>query len=809
MHRIIKTLAIGILLATSVPAFAVDGLDGSVSVSAQSTGKDSKNAKYREYWYDMQNATAVGLEGAVNYQLPGTDYYGSLGLGGRSGLTEKSTEPDASLVLGEYGLFKVSGEYTRIGHVYAFDSKTIYNGIGTGNLGIDPNVRTSTKMPVGGWTSGKSPVAYPSATSWVTILDDYESRASLVDLMIRRDRVSTRVEGMPLMPASGLVGRDRASALVLGVNFDGEWRSGNYPFMANFGMGQQMEVPKTIDYQTVDVSADLGYNDSVPLVLFDMPVVVEVGAGRSHFRNSLSALSFENPLQTDQYRSATAFVTSGRFSVEPDNRADNANASLSLGFPMQTRLSANASRSFMTSNADLLPISTVTTYSDALPRSTSEAKVMKDALEVSLSTSPVDKYRVTTKYKYEQHQNLTEEFTLDRFGASDGSWNTRPNKYGVTTYNPMSSEYVSWIRRTAELEQEFEVGNKSAVTAVLENERESFIDGSADKANVNAIKLAYDTRAIDWATVRVSGERSAKETDYPDYAWGTGELTKCRKFYAADRNREVVNAMTTVHASPEMDVSLSRVQTSDDYLHTVYGLQNDKTVASTVGGNYNPSDRVSFDVFYTFETTERNMKSRQWTATVTGGGNAYGDPWTVNYGTESPSDWTEKSLTSTNIFGMTTNMVLLPQTVSMQVSGVFTASDGMNDYESRGPVVNPPSSATSSTYFVPAAYAPENFDNDAFIPEDILTSDETKSIELGANVKYNVGSTFEALKGLAVLLGYQYNFWNYRDAVNDTYSNVGRGYSSGLASYKNLLGLDTLYKDYENHTVYVKANYSF
>src|SRR6185503_13097426 len=241
------------------------------------------------------------------------------------------------------------------------------------------------------------------------------------------------------------------------------------------------------------------------------------------------------------------------------------------GHASLSRCDQNQPLEAATTNALIAPRITV-------PRATAEARVLNSLYAGSLSYEPVRRVDLKVGYRYQAHRNETAEYIVPNLAVSDSSVKAITGPAG----------YVSYIERTAEFEQVFEVADRTHITTVFENEHASFVDGSASRMTQNEFKLAVDTRALDWASIRVSGEHAVRESDYPNYQQSDAELPWMRKFYAADRDRDKVTIMTTIAAAENLDLMLEHEQGLDDYKHSSFGLQKDEHRASTVDLSWAP-----------------------------------------------------------------------------------------------------------------------------------------------------------------------------------------------------------------------------
>jgi len=90
-----------------------------------------------------------------------------------------------------------------------------------------------------------------------------------------------------------------------------------------------------------------------------------------------------------------------------------------------------------------------------------------------------------------------------------------------------------------------------------------------------------------------------------------GEQSGMRHFDIAARDRDRVTVLGTVTPVSFLNVSASIAAGKDDYLQSLFGLRDNTHRVYTVGGDFIPSDRVSFNAGYSFERYQALSRSRQ------------------------------------------------------------------------------------------------------------------------------------------------------------------------------------------------------
>jgi hypothetical protein len=92
------------------------------------------------------------------------------------------------------------------------------------------------------------------------------------------------------------------------------------------------------------------------------------------------------------------------------------------------------------------------------------------------------------------------------------------------------------------------------------------------------------------------------------------ELSGMRRYYVADRNRDKVRTLLTWQATDELSFQGGVNFNKDDYLNSIYGLQNAKGWVVNLDGTYALADDVSANVFYTYENQRSITAGNTYTA---------------------------------------------------------------------------------------------------------------------------------------------------------------------------------------------------
>jgi len=530
--------------------------------------------------------------------------------------------------------------------------------------------------------------------------------------------------------------------------FNYESRVGSRPYGGNFSFSNAVEVPEPIDYDT--------YNAGIDAVYAGKWLYASMGYTHSTFDNSYQSFTYDNPLLL------AGQPNIGRNSLPPSNSFNEVHATVAKNLPLNSRVTTNFSYAFMRQDEQLMPASiNPTIVLTPLPRDTAEASVDRYLIQAVLSSRPIDKLLVKLTGKYYQHNNDTPEALFQNVRSDVSDEGDEP------------TEYVSWVTREVGGEISYEVYHRTNVGFEYEYESESYTNGSADKERVNTFKLTGDSFATDWMNSRVELVYQSRESRYPDYT--EAELPWMRKFYAADLDHYGATAMAGFTPLDELSICLEYIFGLDNYGESLFGLQDGIYHTASIDVDYQLTDMVSFFVFYSYDYVDTKQKDRRW---LPGG---IGDPYGSEPQPGSNSNWQVELEENVHTVGLGSEIAIIPELLTLKLDGNFSIVDG------------------DATFFSPIGTAGVD-DNNAFAPNPFENVDETTWWKAGAELKYSL------TKKLGLSAGYRFEDWNIDDYTYDGLTLVKR---NTAGDFDGLIDMNTLYRPYTVHTVYLTASYTF
>ena len=420
--------------------------------------EDSGNAKFNEYRY-KQSEPWGGFGGLNAYVIsPDGSHRMDLSIDYRS-----PEDLDVDLTSQTFGLYKFDFGYQRMGHVFAYGVKSVFDGVGTRNLTLKPGLG----LPI------------PAAN--VSALQLADANANSVDLLLRRDKLGADLDLDMFWP------------LDLNLGFTWENRQGARPFGGSLGFGAAVETAEPIDYDTYNGKAGVEYADSL--------LFARANYYHSTFDDHNLALTWQNPF------TSTVGNVLNRTSLPPSNTYDNVNGALGVNLPMRTRVLFIGSYAWENQNQDLIdPSANVPRLEPDRPKA--ECEVESKQFELRATSSPVEKLSLKADFKYFDHINNTpmQDFTDYQYDATT-----------VSSTAPTSTpEYNSWVSRTAEGEVAYEILPKTNIGVEYDYVGQTYfyeITGRMTEVE-NTEKVFIDTRNMDWLTAKLSVLHADRESNY-------------------------------------------------------------------------------------------------------------------------------------------------------------------------------------------------------------------------------------------------------------------------------------------------------
>ncbi len=754
----------GLLLSPAWGVELEDGtLSGIVDITGRFVGDERQSAKFQEY-RDLRD----GVTGDVQLLYRHRNGY-FLGVDAESiGLDDQSY----SLRGGRYGSFKFDAGYDQIPHRFAFDAKTLYSGVGSGNLRLSPQLQLDLQNTPNG------------SAAQVSTLRNFFEGAHNEDLQLLRKTGRVNFDLMKFDP------------LYFRVEFSREDREGTRPFFGSFGFSNTVEIPEPIDYDTTQLKLIGEYSKN--------PVYLNLTYYLSIFENNTGTLTWDNPFRAVDSTAANAYALSsgggasrGLIDLYPDNIAHNLSVTGSLSdLPLRTRVSLTASWGWRFQDDDFVPYTTntaikagavtgvpgVTVPFDAfdkrnLPAQSADATQTTSLYNLLVTSRPLSFLNVKGRYRYYEYNNDTRRIEFPGHVRVDAVWEPEPEATVPTTFQ----------RHTAGLDLGFDLFRVANLTFGYTFEKTKRTNREVEDQDEHSGKVSLDSKPLSWLDLRASYERAQRRGRYnfltPFVATHAGDepfepvvpqLPFLRKFDQADRNRDRVQFLASVYPLGSLSLTGSAAYTKDDFVNSPFGLSDARTQAYGLDASYEIGDRLNLFAFYLYEKIDSSQKARQWNP----GG--IGDPFTREPGLESNSNWTADNEDIIHTVGGGLEWAILPKKLSLRLTYSFSKSDG------KIKLASPVGTAANDT--------------NPFDPVSFTNVDDIEIHTLNARLDYRLW------KGLSLGVGALWERYNINDFNNQGFTNVT---ATTTGAYNGALLMGTLPKSYDTYVLYTKLTYAF
>jgi MtrB/PioB family decaheme-associated outer membrane protein len=464
---------------------------------------------------------------------------------------------------------------------------------------IPMNMSTTTKTLFTSQTASFLAIADPLQAQVQTVPASINSvfaaNSQIFDLRSRRHIFATGVEYLatPDLAFKGQVRR--------------MMREGAIPYGGSFGHSSLVEMPAPVLHTTNDVEGSAEYTTG--------PLLLRGGYNGSWFTNEVTQLEFDSPFRLTDIASTPSH---GRLSQAPGNSFISANGLASVTFAGRSRATAYFSVGMLKdAGAPIMPQSINTAFvTSPLERTAVEGEARTTSMNLTFVSRPTRMLEFSARYKTYDYDNRTPEFDLTQRVAYDASPAVATmGSLGGTSSSQVNTEPFGVVRHNFDGEAGLNMdhGLRAAIGYIrLEEDRNHrVIEGTTD----NILKISFDVVGNTLFSVRSRyehGQRRGEATEEAERElFRIGEQPGIRHFDVAERNRDRVTVVGGVTPLSTVSFSASLGVGKDDYIDSVFGLRDNTHRVYTIGGDYIPTDRVSFNAGYSFERYQALSRSRQ------------------------------------------------------------------------------------------------------------------------------------------------------------------------------------------------------
>ena len=530
--------------------------------AADGEGSSAKFEEYRDISTPVSGDLGLEVEKDRDYYLRGR----AVGIG--------QDDQYVGAEAGRYGKYGIDATWDKIIHRYAFDARTLYSGVGTGDMRLDDNLQANVQAAL-------------DAVEVANRLNGFMSSSVTGDPDTTRDK---RKLGFNLLSWE---------PFTLRLDMSNEKRDGTRPYAGSFNNAEMVELFEPVDYDTTEMKISGEYAHA--------PFFLNVAYQYSQFENDQDTLRFDNPLRVTD---AVGGPSSGSIDLAPDNQYHNLAVSGALThLPWRSQITANAAWGRMTQDDALVPFTSNTAINaPSLPADRVDAQVNTSLYNFRFTSRPLSFMRVNGNLRYYDYDNRT--------GVIDfaNGYVETDESLVLTAIRNLPTGYT---KSQAGVGVGFDVFSRSNLNLGYKYEKTERENREVAKQEDHIMKASLDTRALDWLDIRTSYERTQRDIGdyrfniYLDSGDDLDQLPQLRKYDQADLTRDLIQLLATVYPTDALVLSGSVTYGVDDFHDSPYGLIEDNRYVFSFDSDYALDERLTLNLFYTHEIYENEQRGRE------------------------------------------------------------------------------------------------------------------------------------------------------------------------------------------------------
>lgn len=575
-HRFASTLAAVILLVLAAPASAQDdeeepsradmrraadrwqlpepdtanwrcrncpfpaGWNGSYELGAGIVSDDS--FEFGDYRGLEDEGVFPVLEGEALYRGEDGDYHEirveELGLDTRSVRAESGRQ-------GRYGIWL---EYDQLPHLVADDTRTVFTGAGSANLGLP-----------GGWVRANT-------TGSMTALD-----SSLRGVEIEQERESL---GLGVDVLQG----DRWH---YNVEFRNDTREGSRVQGGSF-LFRSALLPAPVDYETDSLDASVAYvRDRWQL---------QAGFHTSMFTNENEALVWDNP-----FTSANG-ADQGRLALPPDNQFNQVSLSGSWRSRGSLAVAGRVAVGRMQQDEDFLaPTINSSLAAPNPPRNDLDGEVDTRTLNLRVSGAPADRLTATAEFSYDERDNDSPRDSYVQIATDEIVSN-------ATTNTPYSYE-----KTDTKVTLDYRLSPRYTVSGSAGHEEFDRTFQEVEQTETDTLSLALQGMATERLQTRLGLVREERDGSYEPLGLTPMENPDLRKFHIARRDRDALRLAFNYFATDQVGMGFQADIADDEYVESDIGLNRARERSYSLDLTASPAEGVTAYAFVSLQQVEADL----------------------------------------------------------------------------------------------------------------------------------------------------------------------------------------------------------
>jgi MtrB/PioB family decaheme-associated outer membrane protein len=463
-----------------------------------------------------------------------------------------------------YGKMSFSFEWNQTPLFYNQDTATLFTAPSPGVLRIDDTIRSGIQNKT-------------------TTLAMAIGQAQRFDLRDQRDVLSLKLT------------YSATRNLDWNLSIKNTTRSGNQPWAGTFGFGDAVELAVPLDTRTTELGTALEWASSRGMA--------RLGYDGSFFRNTISTLTWDNPLRVTD--SPTAGPSRGRMALWPNSNMNAANATGMLNLPWRSRATAYISVGKWSQDEPLIPFTINTALPTlALDRSTADALARVTAMTYSFTSKPTDALWFSARYRSYDYDNRTPAFHVANTVSYDST---------VAAFAKGGTSPYSMTRRTFDADASLTPMPYTALRLGYTREQINETFRTFDTTTEDTVRVSADATGVQWLTLRAVYEHARRVGSGLDAQVldDIGEQVSLRQFDISDRNSDRFSGIVQLIPRSSLSFNATASAGREDRPGTVFGLRSNTNHTYSAGVDFVPRAAISMGLSYDYEKYDALQASRQ------------------------------------------------------------------------------------------------------------------------------------------------------------------------------------------------------
>jgi MtrB/PioB family decaheme-associated outer membrane protein len=462
------------------------------------------------------------------------------------------------------GKFLVTGVWDQIPQFYSVDTKTPYNRPGN-PLELDD----ATQLKIQNGQGGSVPL-----NNWIPLANQF-------DLRERRDIGHVSFLMTP------------SQTIDVKAEFTTQKHSGELPWGASFGFGNDVEVPLPYDSRTNDFTVGAEWTN--------MRQMIRVAYDGSWFDNLDDTLVWDSPLRLADSTSAPG---RGRTALWPSNSAQTVSIGGYTKFAKRTQLTGFFSYGVRNNDEPLLPFTINTALTPiALPRATADASANITSVNLNLVSRDVEDWRFAARLRHYGYDNQMPHTAIPNFINYDTS---------VKASATGGPENYAHGRTDFDADATWTGLNPVALTAGYGHHSTSHEFRIFEDTGEDVFRLSADAAGLQFFTFRATWELSDRTGSGLDEELlvTIGEQPGLRHYDLADRSRNKFTGQVDASPNEFWTFSASGGVGKDDYDDSQFGLQESTFRTISFAADYQAENGFGGGASYNYERYAGLQRSR-------------------------------------------------------------------------------------------------------------------------------------------------------------------------------------------------------